>query len=29
MLPYSPLLADEQDYYSKHLSDIELESKLL
>ncbi|HFI0158496.1 TPA: site-2 protease family protein [Streptococcus suis] len=29
MLPYSPLLADEQDYYSKLLSEIELENKLL
>ncbi|HEM3666399.1 TPA: hypothetical protein U1C81_000111 [Streptococcus suis] len=29
MLPNSPLLADEQDYYSKLLSEIELESKLL
>lgn len=28
MLPYSPLLADEQDYYSKLLSEIELESQL-
>ncbi|HFH9840324.1 TPA: site-2 protease family protein [Streptococcus suis] len=28
MLPNSPLLADEQDYYSKLLSEIELESKL-
>ncbi|WP_105134683.1 site-2 protease family protein [Streptococcus suis] len=29
MLPNSPLLADEQDYYSKLLAEIELESKLL
>ncbi|HFI0457224.1 TPA: site-2 protease family protein [Streptococcus suis] len=29
MLPNSPLLADEQDYYSKLLSEIELENKLL
>ncbi|HEL1612095.1 TPA: peptidase M50 [Streptococcus suis] len=29
MLPNSPLLADEQDYYSKLLSEIELESQLL
>ncbi|HFI0126432.1 TPA: site-2 protease family protein [Streptococcus suis] len=29
MLPNSPLLADEQDYYGKLLSEIELESKLL
>ncbi|HFI0265516.1 TPA: site-2 protease family protein [Streptococcus suis] len=28
MLPNSPLLADEQDYYSKLLSEIELESQL-
>ncbi|HFI0040741.1 TPA: site-2 protease family protein [Streptococcus suis] len=29
MLSNSPLLADEQDYYSKLLSEIELENKLL
>ncbi len=29
ILPNSPLLADEQDYYSKLLAEIELESKLL
>ncbi|HEM3940392.1 TPA: peptidase M50 [Streptococcus suis] len=29
MLPNSPLLADEQDYYSKLLAEIELEIKLL
>ncbi len=29
MLPTSSLLADEQDYYSKLLAEIELESKLL
>ncbi|HFI0338014.1 TPA: site-2 protease family protein [Streptococcus suis] len=29
MLPNSPLLADEQDYYSKLLAEIELECKLL
>ncbi|HFI0619118.1 TPA: tol-pal system YbgF family protein [Streptococcus suis] len=29
MLPNSPLLADEQAYYSKLLAEIELESKLL
>ncbi|HFI0631938.1 TPA: site-2 protease family protein [Streptococcus suis] len=28
MLPNSPLLADEQDYYSKLLAEIELESQL-
>ncbi|HFI0588298.1 hypothetical protein [Streptococcus suis] len=28
MLPNSPLLADEQDYYSKLLTEVELESQL-
>ncbi|HFR3158712.1 TPA: hypothetical protein ACHU77_000267, partial [Streptococcus suis] len=28
MLPNSPLLVDEQDYYSKLLTEVELESQL-
>ncbi len=28
MLSNSPLLADEQDYYSKLLTEVELESQL-
>ncbi len=28
MLPNSPLLADEQDYYSNLLTEVELESQL-